>query len=618
MKHKIISMVIIALLAVSVCGALPAKAAPTAICAAQATGNWSTPGIWSCATVPNANDTVTIGTPYTVTLTAAAAADNLTISSGGRLNLGSNTLTMKRVATGVTVNTGGTLDLGTGTIVDGTGGANPLFTLNSGATLLTANGSGVASSGASGSIQTTGTRTYSPNANYTYNGTGAQTTGTGLPTNLTGVLTINSGNTVTLNNAEVIASGGTVNIVAGTFAAGTNLTMATTSSINRSGGTMTGTPQGSGTYNVTYTGNSMTTSTELAGAGLNNVTVNLTAGQTLTLDQNRALAGNLVVTSGTFDLSTFTVSVNGTVTNNGTLKQTKGVNNATVQFLHITDAAGTGDKYFGATITTASNLGSTIVAVSGNQVCPNARGFPVKRCFTIDKALPSGGTLTLYYTDAELQGQTEANIQIWQYSGSGTTWNLVTGTRTNDTTNNFVQVALTAATTANQPYALKINTPTAVNLASFTAAQAGDHNAIAWETVSELHNLGFNLWRGTSANAPDVKLNQYVIPSQAPGGTDGFAYTYPDSKIVSGTSYYYWLEDVDLDGTVTRHGPVTASAVGDASPSALRLIALQAGSPASPALALPLVALPLAALPLAALSLAVLGAGGLVLSRRRR
>ena len=62
--------------------------------------------------------------------------------------------------------------------------------------------------------------------------------------------------------------------------------------------------------------------------------------------------------------------------------------------------------------------------------------------------------------------------------------------------------------------------PLAVNLASFTAVKAGDHNTLAWETTSELHNLGFNVWRGTSAIAPTVKLNQYVIPSQAPGGTD--------------------------------------------------------------------------------------------------
>jgi hypothetical protein len=117
-------------------------------------------------------------------------------------------------------------------------------------------------------------------------------------------------------------------------------------------------------------------------------------------------------------------------------------------------------------------------------------------------------------------------------------------------------------------------TPTAVNLASFAATEAGDHNAIAWETVSELRNLGFNLWRGTSASAPDVKLNSYVIPSQAPGGTNGFVYSYDDFNITVDTTYYYWLEDVDLNGTVTRHGPVS-TAVND-TPTAITLSAFAA------------------------------------------
>ncbi|MBK9054939.1 MAG: hypothetical protein IPL78_29775 [Chloroflexi bacterium] len=60
-------------------------------------------------------------------------------------------------------------------------------------------------------------------------------------------------------------------------------------------------------------------------AGLRAVTVNLTAGQTLTMDANRAPDGNLNVTAGTFDLSTFTINRSGaggalTVSNGATLR----------------------------------------------------------------------------------------------------------------------------------------------------------------------------------------------------------------------------------------------------------------------------------------------------------
>jgi hypothetical protein len=189
------------------------------------------------------------------------------------------------------------------------------FNLAAGSTLVIGSSVGIASGAIlTGNIQVTGTRTFSTGANYVYNGTGAQSTGTGLPTALTGDLIINNpGNIVTLNNARSIENGGLISILNGTFAAGTNLTMVTTSSILRSGGSMTGTPVGSGVYNVTYSGNSMTTTSELAGPGLGTVTVNLTAGQILTLDQNRAPDANLNVTSGVFDLSSFTInrSANG-------------------------------------------------------------------------------------------------------------------------------------------------------------------------------------------------------------------------------------------------------------------------------------------------------------------
>lgn len=219
-----------------------------------------------------------------------------------------------------TVNANSTLNAGTGVI-----SGNGSFVLNAGASLGIGSADGVTSSGATGNIRTT-TRTLNAGATYIYNSTANQNTGTGLPTNLTGVLKIsNNGNTVTLNSARTIANGGTVDIIGGTFAAGTNLTMASTSNIIRSGGTMTGTPQGSGTYNVTYPGNSMTTTTELAGVGLNNITVALNSGQTLTLNQIRTPKGNLAVESGTLDLQAFTMnrSTNGgaiNIANGATLK----------------------------------------------------------------------------------------------------------------------------------------------------------------------------------------------------------------------------------------------------------------------------------------------------------
>ena len=142
---------------------------------------------------------------------------------------------------------------------------------------------------------------------------------------------------------------------------------------------------------------------------------------------------------------------------------------------------------------------------------------------------------------------------------------------------------------------VNLTSPLAAPLADFNAAAFGDHILVTWETVSEIGNLGFNLWRGTSPTAPDVQLNASLIPSQGPGSSQGFSYAWPDSaNLVNNTTYYYWLEDVDIAGVVTRHGPVSATY---SAPTAVSL------SGFAPVTTLP-VAWPLAAAGLTALAAA--------------
>jgi len=130
------------------------------------------------------------------------------------------------------------------------------------------------------------------------------------------------------------------------------------------------------------------------------------------------------------------------------------------------------------------------------------------------------------------------------------------------------------ASLESDPVSIVVETPTAVTLADFSAQQMGSAMVITWETVSELHNLGFNLYRGVLPTAPDRQLNTSLIPSQGPGGIGGFVYTWQDqADLVDSTTYYYWLEDLDVHGRTTLHGPVSALYIP---PTAVRLSSLNA------------------------------------------
>jgi hypothetical protein len=107
-------------------------------------------------------------------------------------------------------------------------------------------------------------------------------------------------------------------------------------------------------------------------------------------------------------------------------------------------------------------------------------------------------------------------------------------------------------------WAALIEEPTAIELISFTAEAAADHVTLAWETASEMDNEGFNIWRSETADGQYTKLNANLIPAQGNADT-GASYEYTDADVVKGVTYYYQLEDVDIHGVSTFHGPVSAT-----------------------------------------------------------
>jgi hypothetical protein len=84
-------------------------------CSANGTGNWETPGDWTCGHVPGAGDDVTIGVGFTVTVNANNPANignldifgTLKFTNGSKINLGASSVVNIYLGGGITGGNGG-------------------------------------------------------------------------------------------------------------------------------------------------------------------------------------------------------------------------------------------------------------------------------------------------------------------------------------------------------------------------------------------------------------------------------------------------------------------------------------------------------------------------------
>jgi hypothetical protein len=100
--------------------------------------------------------------------------------------------------------------------------------------------------------------------------------------------------------------------------------------------------------------------------------------------------------------------------------------------------------------------------------------------------------------------------------------------------------------------------PTLVKLSYFRANPLNGAVFLEWATETELDNAGFNIWRSGEENGEYMRINPYFIPSQGEAGL-GAEYSYTDYDVTNGVTYYYKLEDIDINGKSTFHGPVSAT-----------------------------------------------------------
>jgi NAD dependent epimerase/dehydratase family enzyme len=81
---------------------------------------------------------------------------------------------------------------------------------------------------------------------------------------------------------------------------------------------------------------------------------------------------------------------------------------------------------------------------------------------------------------------------------------------------------------------------------------------VRWVTTAELNTWGFYLYRSTDGSrAGAVRVTPEIILGQG-RGQGGAAYSWVDKDAQVGRIYTYWLQEVELNGTVNEYGPATA------------------------------------------------------------
>ncbi len=122
--------------------------------------------------------------------------------------------------------------------------------------------------------------------------------------------------------------------------------------------------------------------------------------------------------------------------------------------------------------------------------------------------------------------------------------------------------------------------PTAVDDVELTATAYNDGVHLEWKTGFETNNLGFNIYRDENGERTLIN-NQIVAGSALMAGnstalTAGMQYSWWDALPEDRQNIQYWVEDVDINGTVTTHGPFNLQRENTNAPAKNRSMILSA------------------------------------------
>ena len=129
-----------------------------------------------------------------------------------------------------------------------------------------------------------------------------------------------------------------------------------------------------------------------------------------------------------------------------------------------------------------------------------------------------------------------------------------------------VVVSEVPGTATNCTYTLTVSgvcaaCPTPAKVDNFTASGFNDGRVLLqWKSAHEVDNLGYNVYRDQNGQrtkvTPQLVGGSALMAGPETALTAGNSYVWADTPQGSLNSVKYWLEDIDLSGSSTWHGPV--------------------------------------------------------------
>lgn len=310
---------------------------------------------------------------------------------------------------------------------------------------------------------------------------------------------------------------------------------------------------------VRFTGNARQTILGSSYTTFSNVDVNNSHADGVWVGWNIGINGTLQMTQGHFNLRDFITTFGGTASLTGEAETRRvratnaagaeGLGTGTIQTTRTNPSGNVAG--LGLTFTPDAALGSTVL-IRGHERQQGSGSFTgnysVLRYYRLQPTTMT--TLTVnnfYYWHAELNGHTEADLQMFQRVNYGgpTYWEPRTSTPfiasdyvTSTTVNNSVTGEIIRVTLGST------TKPLPVSLLSFSGNCDGNIVQVYWQTVSEINSYYFTIWRSDNGS------NYYIVGNVSAAGFSSqlLEYSFTDDNPVSGFAYYR-LTQTDNDMT---------------------------------------------------------------------